>query len=93
VERIADRRLWLFARGQWLGDSGWESFVRFEYFCQDEKRSGSQGQASFDVDDYALVNVRAGLTLRTLQCRPIGRKCHRRRLPLLYRRLHLLGPR
>ena len=45
-----------------LGDTGWNSFVRAEYYWQDEKNSRSSGEESSSVDAYGLLNLRAGAT-------------------------------
>jgi iron complex outermembrane receptor protein len=45
-----------------LGDGGWNSFVRAEYYWQDDKNTRSSGEEIFDVDAYGLLNLRAGVT-------------------------------
>jgi iron complex outermembrane receptor protein len=45
-----------------IGDSGWDSFVRAEYYWQDEKNSSPGGGEAFAIDSYGLLNLRAGVT-------------------------------
>jgi iron complex outermembrane receptor protein len=45
-----------------IGDGGWDSFVRAEYYWQDEKNSSAGGEEAFAIDSYGLLNLRAGVT-------------------------------